>query len=150
MLAKVISALDSKYTHRGAAEEFERIYVSHVLHMTDYTTNQMGTSWSLNPDLYINAAGKIPFVQEGFETHMYIAKVKKTKVSRNFSSKYFRQYEVVANEGLVKPWNVRKHITGTKLMDWKTEDVDPSVMREVKKLLNNSSVRPPEAGDLAQ
>ncbi|MCK5883637.1 MAG: Fic family protein [Bacteriovoracaceae bacterium] len=150
MQAKVISALDSKYTHRGAAEEFERIYVSHVLHMTDYTTNQMGTSWSLNPDLYINNAGKIPFVQKGFETNMYIAKVKKTEVSRNFSSKYFRQYEVIANGDLVKPWNIKSHITGTELMDWKTENIDPAIMKEVTTLLKNSSIQPPKSGDVVQ
>lgn len=92
-----------RYDHRGIEPEFDREFVDHYLHSIN-SPLKTSASFSTSTDLYIRTevlpdgtvASKLPFTFENVPSYLYFVETSIDDVSASISTKYFRQYEVLA------------------------------------------------------
>ncbi len=138
-----MALLESPYTHRGSSQEYDRVFINMILHMTDFRSNKKGASLSTSIILYAQKRddqSRIPFVNDSkiLKARLHIVSVPKKILVQNNYNTYLNQNEFVTSKG---------HFQGAFnfLLNWNLDILDSvaSLVRFKKSFDKSISSGPP-------
>jgi prophage maintenance system killer protein len=97
--------LSTRFANRGIGDAFERPALDDYLHMNDHD-GKKGLSFTSSIALLAGSVGEnFPFVQKGFSSRLYLARVPKNAMRWNAASFFSKEYEFIVTRP-IPPWDI--------------------------------------------